>query len=468
MELSAIPHKPGVYLMRDRAGGILYIGKARNLHKRVSSYFMNRAAHTPHIRAMVAAISHVDYIPAASEREALLIEQSLINQIKPQFNVMLRDDKSYPYVKLTMNEDFPRLFLTRTVRRDGAKYFGPYPSVGYVRHLLKYLWNHRFFLLRPCEYGFSEGHPLPRQQARQCLYYHTKECPAPCVGRISAKDYRKIEKEAETFFRGDFHKLKDVWQREMQQASKGMDYEKAAALRDNLAALEHMEERVTVREVKMDELEERVGRSRAITELQQALDLKKPPLRIECFDISHLQGMETVASLVVFEYGIPKKQDYRKFKIRSVAGIDDFASMAEVVGRRYRRLISEGKTLPDLILIDGGKGQLRAAVGALKKSFLKSPPPLRGRTEVGGAPHPNLPPRGGKGVMPPITALAKHEEELFLPDKAESIRLADDSPALHLVQHIRDEAHRFAVTFHRQRRAKHLLDSHPSVTSSDH
>ena len=221
----------------------------------------------------------------------------------------------------------------------------------------------------------------------------------------------------------------------MADASGQRDYERAAALRDNLAALEHMRERVTVRQIDPSDVETHVDRSRAVTDLQNALDLAVPPLRIECFDISHIQGVETVASLVVFERGRPKKDDYRKFKIKTVRGIDDFAGMAEVVGRRYRRLLAEGRPLPNLILIDGGKGQLSAARGALR--------------EVLGPSYKKF----------ALAALAKREEEIFLPEQESPVRLPKDSPALLLVQHVRDEAHRFAITFHRQRRAKRLLSS---------
>jgi len=431
VDLTSIPHSPGVYLMRDRSGNILYIGKARDLAKRVASYFMDRADHSVKIGALVSSISHVDYLPTQSEREALLLEQRLIQQMQPYFNTMWKDDKSYPYIKLTWGEDFPRMFLTRKVVKDGSKYFGPYPNVRLVRKLLRYLWKQHLIPLRPCRYEFSEKNPLSIEKAKHCLYYHTKECPAPCVQRVSKEEYRHMAADAELFLRGNFKPLMAAWKKEMVEASASQHYERAAQLRDNLAALEHMEERVTVRKIDLPDVENRVDRSRAITDLQRALGLKRPPIRIECFDISHFQGTETVASMVAFERGDPKKEDYRKFKIKTVTGIDDFASMGEVVGRRYRRLLKENRTLPDLILIDGGKGQLSSAVAALKLAL--------GRT------------------TPDIASLAKEEEELFLPENPISIRLAKDSPAMHLVQRVRDEAHRFAITFHRQRRAKRFL-----------
>jgi excinuclease ABC subunit C len=434
MDLSAIPHAPGVYLMRDRSGNILYVGKARDLAKRVASYFVDRSDHSVKVAALVASIHHIDYLPAQSEREALIIEQGLIRKLQPHFNTMWKDDKSYPHIKLTWKEDYPRLFLTRKIVRDGSKYFGPYPNVTPVKRLLRYLWKQHMFPLRPCRYEFSEKDPLPLEKAKQCLYYHTRECPAPCVGRITKPDYRQIAKEAELFFRGNFKPLLSTWEKEMKEASAAQNYERAGLLRDNLAALEHMDERVTVRQIDLNDVTSRVDRSRAITDLQKALALARPPIRIECFDISHFQGVETVASMVAFERGEPKKSDYRKFKIKTVHGIDDFASMGEVVGRRYRRLRNENKPLPDLVLIDGGKGQLEAAQKAIRQVLDSS-------------------------RIPAMAALAKREEELFLPDRHDSIRLPLDSPAMHLVQHVRDEAHRFAVTFHRYRRAKRFLSA---------
>jgi len=432
MDLSAIPHSPGVYLMRDRTGHILYIGKARDLAKRVASYFAKRSDETAKVAALVASIHHIDYLPAESEREALIIEQNLIRRLQPYFNTMWKDDKTYPHVKLTWKEDFPRIFLTRKIVRDGSKYFGPYPNVTPIKRLLRYLWKQHMFPLRPCRYEFSDKNPLPLEKAKQCLYYHTKECPAPCVGRISKTDYRQIAKEAGLFFRGNFGPLEIAWQKEMKEASTAQNYERAAQLRDNLEALGHMNERVTVHQIDLSDVTDRVDRSRAITALQKALNLKIPPIRIECFDISHFQGTETVASMVAFERGEPKKEDYRKFKIRTVRGIDDFASMGEVVGRRYRRLRDENRKLPDLVLIDGGKGQLQAAQKAIRQVL-------------------------DSARIPAMASLAKREEELFLPDHEHSVRLPLDSPAMHLVQHVRDEAHRFAITFHRQRRAKRFL-----------
>ena len=444
--------------MRDRRGQILYVGKAIDLAKRVGSYFMARSDHYSKVAALVATIHRVDYLPTESEREALILEQGLIRRLQPYFNTMWKDDKSYPHIKLTWKEDFPRMFLTRKTPHDGSLYFGPYPDVGLVRKLLRYLWKQHLFPLRPCRFEFSEKDPLPLEKAKHCLYYHTKECPAPCVARISKPDYRQIAQEAKLFLRGNFKPLLETWQKEMEEASRAQNYERAAQLRDNLSALEHMEERVTVRQIDLSDVVDRVDRSRAMTDLQNALDLKRPPIRIECFDISHFQGLETVASMVAFERGEPKKSDYRKFKIKTVHGIDDFASMAEVVGRRYRRLLAEKRPLPDLVLIDGGKGQLSAAVEAIRNVIPRGHwRGIHSTAKVHDGSRLTI--RRDDGIRLPIeiAALAKQDEELFLPDREDPIRLPKDSAALHLVQRVRDEAHRFAITFHRQRRAKRFL-----------
>lgn len=423
--VETLPHQPGVYLMRDRAGTILYIGKAIDLRKRVAHYF--RPDVEPKIRALMAEVRHIDYISAAGERDALVIEQRLIQRHQPLYNTMWKDGKTYPYVSLTMNEDYPRLRLTRSRRRDGALYFGPYPNVRAVRHLLDWVWRRRFFSLRPCDLEIREGHPLTYEKVKSCLYLHTGECPAPCLGRVSRDDYGRIVERARLFFAGKNADLLATWHDEMKDAARRLDFERAAQLRDSLEALNHIREPVTFRSLKEEDVKGRLETSRALQELQTALGLPRPPVRIECFDISHIQGVETVASMVCFERGLPLKSGYRKFKIKTVAGVDDFASMAEVVERRYRRVKNENLPWPDLVLIDGGPGQLNAARQALARVTAR---PI------------------------PLASLAKRDEEVFLPDRSEPVRLPKDSPALHVLQRARDEAHRFAVGFHRSRRSK--------------
>ncbi len=430
-----LPHSPGVYLMRDTAGSIVYIGKARDLRKRVANYFLDKSGpghDVTKVHALMSVVRHVDYIPTKSEREALLLEQRLINKIRPDFNVMWRDDKTYPYVALTLGEDFPRVILTRNRKRDGTRYFGPYPNVSRVRSLLKWAWRKKLFPLRPCKLDIKEGEPYPYSAVKNCLYLHTKECSAPCLAKISKRSYGKIVKRAEWFFEGRKDRLVRQWEKEMAGASKKMEYEKAAELRDRIGTVQHMDEQVTFREMSEEVLDSRVQRSRAVQDLMIALELKKPPELIECFDISHFQGSEMVASMVRFRHGRPDKANYRKYIIRTVPGIDDFKAMEEVVGRRYRRLAAEKAPLPDLILIDGGKGQLSSAMKALEPLALK-------------------------GVE--LASLAKEEEEVFRPGRSESYRLPLDSPALLVLRHIRDEAHRFAITFHRHRRKGRMISA---------
>lgn len=428
--LATIPHQPGVYLMRDSAGGILYVGKAIDLRKRVANYF--RPDVEPKIRALMADVRHIDYIAAASERDALVIEQRLIKRHLPLFNVMWKDGKSYPFVKLTLNEDFPRLRLTRSKFRDGGFYFGPYPNVRAVRHLLDWVWRNRLFSLRPCDLDIIDGQVYPYERVKSCLYLHTGECPAPCLGRISKEDYGRIVERARLFFDGKNAELLLVWKEEMVEAAKRLEFERAAQLRDSLAALDHIREPVTFRSLKEDDVKGRLESTRALQDLQTVLGLPRPPLHIECFDISHFQGTETVASMVCFEKGRPHKSAYRKYKIKTVVGVDDFASMAEVIGRRYRRVKAERLPWPDLILIDGGAGQLSAAERALSSVTDRKIP---------------------------LASLAKREEEVYQPGRLEPLRLQKDSPALQLLQRVRDEAHRFAVTFHRARRDKKMFSA---------
>lgn len=433
--------------MRDNQAKIVYVGKAKDLRKRVASYFRNRAL-APKLVSLLSIVQQIDYIPTDSERESLLLEQKLIRRLQPLYNTMWRDDKSYPYLKLTWNEDYPRLILTRQKKTDGGKYFGPYPNVSIIRKLLRKLWRKKIFPLRPCKYAFNQkelsregglkvSQPALYKKVQSCIYLHTGECPAPCVGRISQNDYRKIADKAELFFRGKTQPLRTELDHEMKTAAKKLDYEKAAQIRDQLSALAHISEKVILKKINEEAIAEQMQTSRGITELQERLRLPAPPMRIEAFDISNIQGTDAVGSLVVFEKGVPKKSEYRKFKIKTVTGQDDFSMMAEVVDRRYRRVLEEGKKVPNLVLVDGGKGQLSAAVKALQTLSKEN--------------------KSNALLQMPVAALAKEQEEIFLPQQAEPIRLPQDSPALHILQWIRDEAHRFAITFHRQRRRKEAL-----------
>lgn len=447
MDLSHLPHAPGVYLMRDNQARIIYIGKAKDLKKRVSSYFQKKGVH-PKLVSLLSFVQQIDYISTSSERASLILEQKLIHRFQPLYNTMWRDDKSYPYVKLTLNEDYPRLILTRQKVQDGARYFGPYPDVKVIKSLLRTLWRKKLFPLRPCNFPFLEkditstgglhsNQPALYKKVKSCIYLHTGECPAPCVGRILKQDYDKIVHAALLFFQGKQGHLRLKLGKEMKIASDNLDFERAAQLRDQLFALSHISERVIVKEVDENTVVGQMQISRALTEIQGKLNLPRPPIRIEAFDISNIQGTEPVGSLAVFENGKPLKSAYRKFKIKTVKGQDDFAMMEEIVMRRYRRILQEDRKLPDLIVIDGGKGQLNAALNAFQS------------LEKSGM---NL----SHSILS-VCALAKQNEEIFIPNQDEPIRLPKDSPALHILQSIRDEAHRFAVTFHRQKRRKSFL-----------
>ena len=536
--LAVLPEKPGVYLMHDAEGKVIYVGKAVVLKNRVRSYFRNLASHTPKVRAMVAKIAEIETIITSSEVEALILECNLIKKYRPRYNISLKDDKSYPYLKVTMQEDFPRLHMTRRLMRDGAKYYGPYADAGAMYETMKLLKT--MFPLRTCR---------KMNPDRPCLNYHIKRCLAPCAGYISKDEYGKMIKSVCMVLDGRTTELERDLKQRMQQAAEEYAFEEAARLRDQLQAVERLNESqkaVTnnggdmdiigfaqdmtgnclqiffVRKGKLigrdnfflqdggDEprevltafikqyyneatfipreivlpqlpqaeeqqvielwlrekaerkvelltpqrgvkrellalandnalklLQERLRKGslslkndeQAAEELQQALGLAHSLERMDCFDISHTQGSETVASMVVFRNGSISKKDYRKYKIVSAEGKpDDFKSMQEVVYRRYK----DYEDLPNLVVIDGGKGQLSSALEVIR----------------------------GLGLADlPVVGLAKREEEIFIPHQSTSILLDRDSAALHLIQRIRDEAHRFAITFHRKLRGKRNLVS---------
>ena len=540
-KLKLLPDSPGVYIMKDDHGKIIYVGKAIVLKNRVRQYFQSSRNHTPKVRAMVSHIADFETIMTANEVESLILEANLIKKHRPRYNIRLKDDKSYPYVKVTVQEEFPRVFITRRVLRDGARYFGPYTNVTALRDSLKLL--RRLFPLRTCR-------TMPE---RPCLEYHIKRCLAPCVGKVEAEDYRAMIRAVLLFLEGRTDDVERELEQRMNAAAEAYHFETAARLRDQLSAVRTAAERQNIvtgagdqdavgmarsaagvcvqiffirggkmigrehfllrgseeesdadilrafleqyynqatfvpREVllpcaidaaaqatieawlaarkgggkvalltpqrgtKHDIVQMATGNAAkfladeetrrslldeqtlgAVEELGRYLGLKHPPRRMECFDISHNQGQETVASMVVFEDGAPKKSDYRRFKIRSTEGKpDDFLSMREVTTRRYVGLPEE--ELPDLIIIDGGKGQLSSALEIIRHTA------------------------GHKDV--PVVGLAKQFELVFTEGNSEPVELPRRSQALYLIQRIRDEAHRFAITFHRKLRGKRNLVS---------
>ncbi|MCL2776234.1 MAG: GIY-YIG nuclease family protein, partial [Oscillospiraceae bacterium] len=303
--LENIPRLPGVYIMRDGIGSIIYIGKAISLKDRISSYFHSDI--NSKSTAIISAMRKIDYILCASEREALIIERQLINKVKPYFNAMWKDDKSYPYIKLSANEDFPRLILTRKKLKDGALYFGPYPQQFYIKKLVG--WLVKLFKLRPCKLEFSESKLPDEKKVKSCMYYHTEMCYGPCLGKITSKDYKAKIKDVELFLNGKFKKLEDEWQEQMETLSADMKFEEAAEIRDRLYALQNMSERVMISEITQDEINKSVDRADSINELKNELGLKQMPAVIEGFDNSNIQGTNAVASMVRFQNGLPDKKN---------------------------------------------------------------------------------------------------------------------------------------------------------------
>ncbi|MDR3244614.1 MAG: excinuclease ABC subunit UvrC [Elusimicrobiota bacterium] len=421
-KIAQIPKLPGVYIMRDSIGNIIYIGKAKSLRDRISSYF--NADIESKSTAIIASMRKIDYILCVSEREALIVERQLINKVQPYFNAMWKDDKTYPYIKFSINEDFPRLFFTRKKLNDKALYFGPYPQIFYIKKFVR--WVSKLFKVRPCKIEFSQNNPPDIKKVKSCLYYHTNLCYAPCMSLISSKDYKDKIKDIEYFLDGKFNKLINEWKAQMKALSLDLKYEEAADIRDRIYAIENMSERVMISEITQDDIKISVQRADSLNELKQIFHLKRLPVIIEGFDNSNIQGSNAVASMVRFLNGIPDKKNYRRFKIKTVVGADDFASMKEVVFRRYSSIIRKNEKIPDIILIDGGKGQLSAAAAALDMLELKT--------------H--------------LISIAKKNEEIFQINKDKPLILSRNSSALTLLQSIRDEAHRFAISYHRLLRRK--------------
>jgi excinuclease ABC subunit C len=538
-KLPHLPEGPGVYLWKGRDGSTLYVGKAKRLRSRVRSYFANDQLGSVKTSHMVSLIADLETIVVPTEAHALILEANLIKEYRPRFNIALRDDKSYPYIKVTVQEPFPRVFVTRRLEDDGARYFGPYTDVGTMRRSLNVV--KKIFTVRSCNYDMPAQMP-----ERPCLDYYIKRCKAPCILAQSQHDYRAMIDEVVLFLAGRPEEVVRRVEERMDLASEQLDFERAAELRDVLHHLEQMEEPTVVLEVEggdrdvlgyardgddacvtvlrirggkllsreqrfltnidgeedgavmtmflagsyvgmqekarqvllpfdfpdrelieqslpdsrflipqrgprrnlialaeqnarhlLEELklasmeaEERAGDP--VYELGRELALQRLPRSLVCFDISTTQGTDTVGSCVWFENGRPRRGEYRKFKVKTVEGSDDFASMNEVVRRYFERRSNEGKPLPDLIVIDGGKGQLSAAHAALESLSLTDRP---------------------------LISLAKREEEIFIWGREEPLRLSRRSAGLRLLQQARDEAHRFAVTYNRKRRSMRTVTS---------
>jgi excinuclease ABC subunit C len=407
--IKGLPASSGVYIMKGAAGAVLYVGKAANVRKRVSSYFYPNRRLYGRLDSMVAQVERIDCVPTVSEAEALVYENSLIKQLKPKYNVLLRDDKSYPRLKLTVNEDYPRLFITRRKMADGALYFGPYTNGRLLHEALVAI--RQMFPLRSCG----------RMGRKACLNYHLRQCLAPCELRIAKADYAEIVSQLAIFLEKGRPGLVGELGRRMLEASKAEDFERAAKLRARIEALSSMREDV-VRYLPADEA----------AELGRMLSITAPLETIEAFDVSDMSGQEAAGSMVLFFRGRPRKGEYRKFRIRTVSGADDYAMMREIVRRRYERQLAEKKRLPDLIVIDGGKGHLAAAAGELEALGLSAVPAI---------------------------GIAKAFEHIYLKGAGDPLVLPRDSKALHLLERIRDEAHRFAIAYHKGLRAKKVGSS---------
>ncbi len=425
-KVRSFPTTPGVYLMKDDRGRVIYIGKAVNLRSRVGSYFGQQAKFDRRTKDLVLEIRDVDFIPTDSEVDALLLEARLVKDTQPRFNTELKDDKTFPYLQITVREQFPRVEFTRKPRTRGVRLFGPFTNARKLRGAIAVL--QKVFRFRTCSLNIKAEDEQWRW-FRPCLLASINQCTAPCNVRITKEDYRQDIRKLLMFLQGKKKRLFRELTAEMQQAAKDLKFEKAARLRDQIQALENLNLRGDLREHAQPEVFY-VDPKRGLKGLQKIFDLPEMPRRIEGVDIAHLQGGETVASLVQFIDGLPFKHGYKRFKIRTVEGVDDFASMREVVSRRFRRLQQEGEAFPDILLVDGGKGQLSSVMSAFQDL----------------------------GITPPfVLSLAKREEEIFLPHDSEPRLLSKHSYALRLLQYIRDESHRFAQQYHHLLRKKSTL-----------
>lgn len=447
-KVGTLPHKPGIYLMKDRFGTVIYVGKARDLRKRVSQYFhpSRRLGWDLKFNALVEAICDFDFHVVRSEPEAFLLEGKLIKEFHPRYNVSFRDDKRFLMLKVNLNDPIPNFTFARFKKDDGARYFGPFSNAGALRNTLALV--RRQFNLRGC-LAFTPG----ESDYKHCLYAHLKYCTAPCIGNVTREQYREQVKAACDFLAGQCAEMQEQLVAEMKQAAAAQEFEKAAGLRDLISDLKATTKKTEKFERVPYTLPLSISPQDDLVELAGVLGLPEPPRRIEGFDISNISGTFAVASLVSFKNGRPDRANYRRFRIKTVEGQDDFASMAEVVKRRYTRLLRESRSrvrknadgptalsqarlqdlpLPNLILIDGGKGQLNAACDELQKLGLD---------------------------QIPVIGLAKEFEEIYRPGESRPLRLGLNHPAVKLLQRIRDECHRVANTYNAQLRIKRISES---------
>ena len=403
--ISAFPDVPGVYLFKDASGRIIYVGKAKSLKKRINSYFTRYLSDKT--QALVQKAEDIEYIVTPSEVQAQLLEAALIKEKQPYYNISLKDDKSFPWVKIS-NEDFPVVSICRKINAPAgqASYFGPYTITALLRQALRVM--RKIFGFRSCTI-------LPK---KSCLYYRLGLCPGPCAGKISKEEYKQIIKQIELFFNSRYEELLYELSARMTKFAADKRFEEAAHVRDQINTLSVFA-KGRIHSTGLNELED----------LKSLLKLKKIPERIEGFDISNISGKLATGSMVSFYKGLPDKNNYRRFRIKSDIDIDDYAMLKEVVTRRYSRLKEESCQFPDLVLIDGGKGHLAVAIGVLRSL----------------------------GLDLPVISIAKEKEHIYLPRKDRPIKLKTDTPALNLIRRIRDEAHRFALKYHHLLRKKKTL-----------
>ncbi len=430
-KIAHLPKSPGVYLMKDPAGVVLYVGKAKDLRSRVASYFQDAAdlltSRGPEISRMAAKVIDFDFLECETEVDALLTENRLIKDIQPEFNARLKDDKSFPYLEITTSDDFPGVFVTRTPRLKGSKLYGPFTTAGGLRDAVNAL--QKVFKFRTCELEIRADDDK-RRFFRPCLLYSINQCTAPCADRVTPEDYAADIDRLKRFLASKRSVVMRQMEKEMQAAAAELRFEDAAHLRDRMKALQNLNLAGDVDEHVQPEvfyIDPREGLER----LAKVLELEAAPRILEGIDIANLQGGESVGSLVCFIDGVPFKSGYKRFRIKTVEGQDDYAMIREVVTRRYRHA-GEGEELyPDVVLIDGGLGQLHAAMAAFTDMFIK--PPM-------------------------VISLAKREEEIYIQAKSRPIKLPRNDPALRLLQQIRDEAHRFAQHYHHILRRKKMFD----------
>jgi excinuclease ABC subunit C len=426
-KVRGFPTTPGVYLMKDAAGRVIYVGKAKNLRSRAGSYFLKGAAQEKRTADWLHEIHDVDYLECDSEVDALLAESRLIKDIQPKHNKEQKDSKTFPYLMISTREDFPRVEVTREPKLKGVKLYGPFASAGSLRGAVQVL--QRIFKFRTCSLDIEDGDERWRW-FRPCILASIHQCTAPCNLRIGKEDYRRDIRRLQMFLDGHKTRLLSQMNREMQEASAALEFERAARLRDEIRMLETLDDRGELETHVQPEVFQ-VDPKKGLAGLRKVLKLPSTPRTIEGVDIAHLGGGETVASVVQFIDGLPFKPGYRRYRIRNVKGIDDFRSIHEVVGRRYKRLADELELFPDILLIDGGKGQLNAAESAFREMAIQPPT---------------------------LLSLAKREEEIFLPGRPDPLRLSRDSYALRVLQYVRDEAHRFAQHYHHILRRKSTFE----------